>query len=64
MDVINLLFRCKHNNTTFPLTTKDKATHRKRTYVVCLGCGQEFEYDWSEKRRGEALPAIKCEAEG
>jgi hypothetical protein len=22
----------------------------KRTYVVCLGCGEEFAYDWAHMR--------------
>lgn len=36
------MLRCPHRSTTFPITSK----RRKDTYVVCLDCGQEFEYDW------------------
>jgi hypothetical protein len=31
---------CRHRRTTFPLTVGG------RTYVCCLSCGREFEYDW------------------
>lgn len=37
------LFGCSHRRTTFPLT-------KKRTYVVCLECGREFQYDWQKMR--------------
>ncbi len=46
--LLNSLFGCSHQRTTFPLTPNHKmasATHRHGTYVVCLDCGQEFRYD-------------------
>ena len=50
--VLYALFGCPHRRTTFPLTLK---LFRRGTYVVCLECGQEFDYDWSEMRRGQAV---------
>lgn len=46
--LLSLLFPCAHDRTTFPLTLK------RRTYVVCLDCGSEFEYNWREMRIGSA----------
>ena len=57
--VINSLFGCSHNRTTFPITRGRKslsvaaaATSNagNRTYVVCLDCGKEFAYDWQQMR--------------
>jgi len=28
---------------------------RNATYVVCLDCGQEFNYDWKEMRVGQPV---------
>jgi hypothetical protein len=54
--IINLmerLFGCYHKQLSFPLTIKGRrlqAAHETGTYVVCLDCGKEFAYDWSEMR--------------
>jgi len=59
--LLNALFGCTHERTTFPLTPVVKigvATPRpaiKGTYVVCLDCGQEFRYDWNEMLIGEPV---------
>jgi hypothetical protein len=60
--ILNSLFRCSHQRTTFPLTPGRKsAGHpapgaaRIGTYVVCLECGKEFAYDWSEMRVGQPV---------
>ena len=54
--LLNKIFGCPHNRTTFPLTRshKSKLTEaiQRRTYVVCLACGQEFDYNWREMRIG------------
>jgi len=50
--LLNALFGCSHKRTTFPLTPGA----RKRTYVVCLDCGSEFDYNWKEMRLGS--PAV------
>ena len=52
--MINALLRltmlgCQHRKTTFPITS---GRCLDRTYVVCLDCGMEFEYDWKAMKRG------------
>lgn len=47
--IMRLLFGCAHERTTFPITTRNQATGA-RTYIVCLDCGREFEYDWQTMR--------------
>lgn len=49
--LLRILFACSHPRTTWPQTTK------RRTYIVCLDCGQEFEYNWNEMRVTEPTPA-------
>ena len=41
---------CRHSRTTFPQTPKGGTT-----YVVCLGCGAEFEYDWTQMKQGKRI---------
>jgi hypothetical protein len=47
---------CSHRNTTFPLTSDHGLS---RTYVVCLDCGTEFDYDWKAMRKGARVRAHK-----
>jgi hypothetical protein len=60
---VNLLFGCSHSKTTFPITPARRsgllpaAGLRHSTYVVCLDCGKEFGYNWSEMRIGEPVAA-------
>jgi hypothetical protein len=64
--MINLLFRtifgCAHHRTTFPLTPSRKSIPadgvRKGTYVVCLDCGGEFDYNWKEMRIGGSVQSV------
>lgn len=53
----NLLFRCQHSKTTFPLTPvrKKNDTSPPETYVVCLECGRQFTYDWENMRLGKMV---------
>jgi hypothetical protein len=44
--LLNALFGCSHQRTTFPITPA-----RRATYVACLDCGKEFDYNWKEMRR-------------
>jgi len=59
--LLSVFFGCSHRNTTFPLTTGGKFSARSsnaksdRTYVVCLDCGKEFQYDWNEMRIGAVV---------
>ena len=56
----NLLFRCQHRRTTFPLTPArskkggESGDKHGETYVVCLDCGKQFIYDWEHMRLGGA----------
>lgn len=57
----NLLFRCQHRRTTFPLTPArskkggESGDKHAETYVVCLDCGKQFIYDWEKMRLGGAV---------
>lgn len=59
--VFNLLFRCNHRRTTFPMTpVRKKSTGGQdeapaETYVVCLDCGKQFLYDWENMRLGRSV---------
>jgi hypothetical protein len=60
--IVDSLFGCGHQRTTFPITprrsaagTSAVAASRGGTYVACLDCGKEFEYDWKTMRMGEAM---------
>jgi len=62
--LLNTLFGCSHQRTTFPLTPgrtqgafAAPAGGRNGTYVVCLDCGKEFAYNWEEMRVGVTLPS-------
>jgi predicted transcriptional regulator len=57
--LLNALFGCSHKRTTFPLTPSRRPAlsanaTRRATYVVCLDCGKEFDYNWKEMRIGAA----------
>jgi hypothetical protein len=59
--LIDTLFGCSHQRTTFPLTPARRngvpalsTTQRGGTYVTCLDCGKEFAYDWKTMRVGNA----------
>ncbi len=64
--VLNALFGCSHDRTTFPLTPGRKpagnGAHRHGMYVVCLDCGQEFRYNWAEMCIGEPVATRTCAA--
>ena len=50
---MRLTFGCSHKNTGFPLTRPSKTRQLGRladTYIVCLDCGHEMPYSWSEMR--------------
>ena len=70
MSLFDLVFGCSHRRCSFPITVKGKfrrsvAASVTGTYVVCLDCGREFPYDWTEmkmvrsnlSRRVRRLPA-------
>ena len=65
MDTLfNLLFRCPHKKTTFPMTSgKAAGASRRETYVVCLDCGKRFFYDWEQMRVGREADFTASPAE-
>jgi hypothetical protein len=56
---LQMLFGCRHRNTTFPQTPVRRSADLGRsttqpvaqTYVACLDCGKELAYDWEKMRR-------------
>ena len=49
--LFNMLFRCSHRRTTFPVTQACKTgAAASEIYVVCLDCGKQFVYDWEHMR--------------
>jgi DNA-directed RNA polymerase subunit RPC12/RpoP len=55
-NLLNLLFRCSHRRLTRPVApiTKPGQPH-SQSYVVCLDCGRQFEYDVSQMKMGKAI---------
>jgi hypothetical protein len=53
--VLNVLFRCSHRRITRPITPVQKGAPHGGTYVVCLDCGKQFEYDTMEMRMGKPI---------
>ena len=54
--IADWLYGCKHRKTSFPVTVPAVVAGNGRpavaaeTYVVCLGCGRRFGYDWGTMR--------------
>jgi hypothetical protein len=54
--VLNLLFRCCRRRITRPITPVTKTGEPQGgTYVVCLECGKQFAYDFTEMKIGKAI---------
>src|ERR1035438_9396744 len=54
--LLNLLFRCSHRRLTRPVAPITKAGQpHSQSYVVCLDCGKQFEYDLKEMRIGKVI---------
>lgn len=54
--LLNLLFRCSHRRLTRPVAPITKAGQpHSQSYVVCLDCGKQFEYDLTRMRIGKAI---------
>ena len=56
----DVMFGCRHSRYSFPLTIRagSRRAHAGHTgtYVVCLDCGREFNYDWQEMHIAGAQP--------
>ena len=56
MGLFDRVFGCWHKRCSFPITVRGKlrrstaAASVTGTYVVCLDCGREFPYDWSQMK--------------
>ncbi len=56
MSLFDMVFGCWHKRCSFPITVRCKlrsnttAAAVTGTYVVCLDCGREFPYDWSQMK--------------
>jgi len=61
------IFGCAHRRTTFPITPSRNAKRaesaRRGTYIVCLDCGKEFDYDWKKMHIGAQLEALPIRTE-
>ncbi len=64
LNLVSMLFGCSHRRITFPFTPSRKTGlasntpgSRHGTYVVCLDCGKEFDYNWNEMRVGSPVAA-------
>jgi len=54
--LMNLLFRCPHHRLTRPMAPISRAGKpHSQSYVVCLDCGKQFEYDLREMRIGKPI---------
>jgi hypothetical protein len=62
VSLFNLVFGCWHKRCSFPLTVRGMlrrsaaAASVTGTYVVCLNCGREFPYDWSQMKMLASKP--------
>jgi hypothetical protein len=65
--LLGTIFGCAHNRTTFPLTPSRKSTlaegARRGTYIVCLDCGKEFDYNWKEMHIGSPIEKLSLHTE-
>jgi len=58
---LNTFFGCSHRNTTFPQTPLRRNSGflapgaARHTYVTCLDCGKELDYNWDEMRVGKPV---------
>ena len=56
MGFLDVLFGCSHKKLSFPITVRGAqrrstpAASVTGTYVVCLDCGHEFPYDWTQMK--------------
>jgi hypothetical protein len=57
--LFDLFFGCWHRRLSFPMTLRsgvrgNMTGSRAGTYVVCLDCGKELPYDWTEMKLVES----------
>ena len=59
--MMDAVFGCRHSRYSFPMTIRAGSRRtptatRTGTYVVCLDCGREFNYDWQEMHVAKSQP--------
>jgi RNA polymerase-binding transcription factor DksA len=66
--MMNTLFGCGHQRTTFPITLRRSylgsqvvSGLQSSTYVACLDCGKEIAYDWKAMRTVQTAALSKAE---
>jgi hypothetical protein len=57
--VYDAIFGCWHSHYSFPMTVRAGSRRAASgshtgTYVVCLDCGKELPYDWTEMKVAES----------
>jgi len=63
-------FRCTHKKTSLPVTRRRKdavepEAHRQaNTYVICLSCGEQIPYSFTESRVVEERRKPRADAAG
>jgi hypothetical protein len=69
VSLYDMVFGCWHKRCSFPLTVRGKlrcttaTASVTGTYVVCLDCGREFPYDWSQMKMLTAKPGTTWAAQ-
>jgi hypothetical protein len=58
-EVMNFVFRCSHRRITRPFSPRtNQGNMLSNVYVVCLDCGRQLEYDWTEMRVGKPVARV------
>jgi hypothetical protein len=61
--ILNLLFRCRHGRVSRPVAASARPGRPGgRSYVVCLDCGKQFEYDLDKMCIGKAIDPAQLNA--
>jgi len=53
--MMHMLFGCRHKRLTRPITPVNRAKQTMATYVACLDCGRQFNYDVSQMQMGAEI---------
>jgi hypothetical protein len=63
--LFDAFFGCWHSHYSFPMTIRQKnlrgsaAASVTGTYVVCLDCGKELPYDWTEMKVADPVASAE-----
>jgi hypothetical protein len=67
LNLFESIFGCAHRRTTFPITPSRNSRRpegaRRGTYIVCLDCGKEFDYNWKDMHIGAQLEPLPIHAQ-